>query len=84
MSYDKTTVDQYVELGGGYCPECDCQDVTRVHARSASQPEDGILWIEWSCRACKAIWQDRYILDDVECMSEGLHHNQNDMFANTG
>ncbi len=81
MSYDADTTRTYVENGGGYCPECDHEDV------NSSRPymiDTNDVRIDYSCPRCKAQWHSYYLLDDVRPDKHGDYHNQQQLFERTG
>lgn len=81
MSYDKQQIDQYVEAGGGYCPECECDEARVVGAQRVTKPEDGRIVIRMACFNCNAQWEDSYILDNIECTQPGKHADQQQLFG---
>ena len=79
--YNHRTKDQYLEGGGGFCPECETEDV--VYVRHMTPPEDGVATRLGRCLQCNAQWRQRFILDDISLEREGDHHNQQGLFQNT-
>ncbi len=79
--YDDSTTKAYVENDGGYCPECE-NDAPLQHRPEMTDCQD--IKVVFKCLACNAEWEAWYILDDVRSTQHGKHHNQSDMFQNTG
>lgn len=76
--YDQGTINVYVENGGGFCPECDCDDVDQYRPVFVG---DGMMTMESKCKACNAMWMDSYLLDHVKPMKRGKHADQQQLFA---
>jgi hypothetical protein len=82
MSYNHHIKQTYLELGGGFCPECESESVK--YDRSFTPVEDGEAGRSGKCDSCKAQWFERFIIDDISVVKEGIHHNQTGLFQNTG
>ena len=78
MSYDSDTARTYVENGGGYCPECDHDEPRSSRPRNEGE---GMVCLDYECPACRAQWQDVYLLGDVEQLRPGIHADQQQLFT---
>ena len=79
--YPYNTVRTYVENGGGFCPECDHDEP--MHSRPMMD-DSSVIIVDYHCPACKAEWKSIYQIDDLEHVTDGIHHNQQQLFKPTG
>ena len=75
--YDQATQRTYVENGGMYCPECDSEEVNSTQPRRQGDS----ITADLHCLACKAQWQDTFILDQVERIQAGKRADQQQLFG---